>query len=54
MTNKSDILVSTYGTNAPDLAKFGKGGSGLDKIKEATDARRASSDATSPRKYGER
>jgi hypothetical protein len=55
MTNKdNEILTSVYGKDAPDLAKFGKGGSTIDKIKEAVDARRAQSDAAKPRQYSER
>jgi hypothetical protein len=55
MTKQSDeILTDTYGRNAPDAAKFGKGATSREQIDEATAAQRASSNASAPRKYGER
>lgn len=37
---KPRIIVDTYGTNAPDAAKFGVGATTLEQINEATRARR--------------
>jgi hypothetical protein len=37
---KPDILVSTYGRNAPPAAKFGVGAKNSAEIREATEARR--------------
>ncbi len=55
MTKSSDeILVSTYGRNAPDAAKFGVGARDRAEIEKATETRRASIDASSPRHYGTR
>jgi hypothetical protein len=52
MAKSSDeILVNTYGTNAPDAAKFGKGATNLAQINEATEARRAQSDSSKKRQY---
>jgi hypothetical protein len=51
--NKTDeILVSVYGTNAPDAAKFGVGATTLAEIERATEARRELSDAQSTTKTG--
>jgi hypothetical protein len=44
---KKEILVNTYGRNAPDAAKFGVGATALEQIKQATDARRALSNEQS-------
>jgi hypothetical protein len=44
MTNnekKSDIIIDTYGKQAPDAAKFGKGVYDQRGAQEAQDARRA-------------
>jgi hypothetical protein len=38
---KDQVLISVYGQNAPDAAKFGVGATTLAQIKQATDARRA-------------
>lgn len=55
MAKSSDeILVDTYRRNAPDAAKFGKGGQSREQVQDAIDKRNASTNATSPRKYGER
>jgi len=39
-TEKPDVLVSTYGKNAPDAAKFGVGAITRREIEEAAQARR--------------
>jgi hypothetical protein len=54
MTKDNEILTSVYGKDAPAAAKFGKGATNLAQINEATEARRAQSDASKPRKYSER
>jgi hypothetical protein len=57
MTDKTEnnpILVSTYGTKAPDAAKFGVGAQTRQQIEQAADARRAQSDASKPRTYSTR
>jgi hypothetical protein len=51
--NKTDeILVSVYGSNPPDAAKFGVGATTLADIERATEARRELSDAQSTEKSG--
>jgi hypothetical protein len=47
-----EILVSVYGTNAPDAAKFGVGATTLADIERATEARRELSDVQSTTKTG--
>jgi hypothetical protein len=42
-----EILVSVYGSNAPDAAKFGVGTTTLADIERATEARRELSDQQS-------
>jgi hypothetical protein len=54
MTKDNDILTSVYGKDAPDAAKFGKGAQSREQIQDAIDKRNASTDASKPRKYGER
>jgi hypothetical protein len=53
-TDTNPILVNTYGTKAPDAAKFGVGATTLTEIQKATDARRDASDASKPRVYSTR
>jgi hypothetical protein len=52
MPNKDEILISVYGRNAPDAAKFGIGATTLGEIERATEARRELSDAQSTAKSG--
>jgi hypothetical protein len=47
-----EILVNTYGTDAPDAAKFGVGASTLREVEKATEARRELSDSQSTTKTG--
>jgi hypothetical protein len=57
MTNKPEapeILISTYGKDAPDAAKFDVGAQTRQQVEQAADARRAMSDASKPRKYSTR
>jgi hypothetical protein len=54
MSKDNDLLVNTYGTKTVDAATFGKGATSREQIEEATAAQRANSNASSPRKYGER
>jgi hypothetical protein len=51
-TEKSEILVNVYGTDAPDAAKFGVGATTLAEIERATEARRELSDQQSTAKSG--
>jgi hypothetical protein len=51
-TENEKILVSVYGTDAPDAAKFGVGATTLAEIEHATEARRELSDAQSTEKTG--
>jgi hypothetical protein len=50
--NKYEILINTYGRNAPDAAEFGVGATTLDEIKQATEGRRELSDAQSTSRRG--
>jgi hypothetical protein len=51
--NKTDeILVSVYGADAPDAAKFGVGATTLAEVQKAIDARRELSDAQSTETTG--
>jgi len=55
MAKSSDeILVNTDGRSASDGAKFGRGMQTLEQIQDAIDKRNASTNASSPRKHGER
>jgi hypothetical protein len=54
MTDKTEILTSKYGATAPKAAKFGVGAATLEEINQATEAARANTNATAPRKYAER
>jgi hypothetical protein len=55
MAKSSDeILVNTDGRSASDGAKFGRGMQTLEQSQDAIDKRNASTNASSPRKYGER
>jgi len=54
MSDKDEILVNTYGRNAPDAAKFGKGAKSREQVDEASAARRAQADASKPSRYSER
>jgi hypothetical protein len=47
MSNKDEILISVYGRNAPEAAKFGVGATTLAEIERAAEARRELSDAQS-------
>jgi hypothetical protein len=44
-------LVSVYGRNPPDAAKFGKGAQTIEQIRDAIEKRR---DLTTPGVYGQR
>jgi hypothetical protein len=50
--NKYEILINTYGRNAPDAAEFGVGATTLADIERATEARLELSDAQSNEKSG--
>jgi len=51
-SEKPEILVSVYGTNAPAAARFGVGAITLAEVQKAIDARRELSDAQSTAKSG--
>ena len=46
-TEKPEILVSVYGTDAPAAAKFGEGATTFAEVQQATEARRELSDQQS-------
>jgi hypothetical protein len=57
MSKDNEILISTYGKDAPKAARFGGNGGGAtarEEIQDAIDKRNASTNAASPRKYSER
>lgn len=54
MSEDNKPLVDVYGSKPVDLATFNKGGFTREQIEQATEARRAPSNANAPRDYGKR
>jgi hypothetical protein len=45
MSNKSEILIDKFGTDAPNLSRFGRGASSLAEVQESLRKRDSLNDA---------